>query len=71
MIKGGQRLPADIIAEMTKVINQRSSGLIDYIEIRRADDLSELTQLTGSVVVALAVKFGSTRLIDNQVIDVP
>ncbi len=48
------------------------SGRVDYVEIRDADDLSAVAgAATGSVVVALAVRFGSTRLIDNTVLKPP
>ncbi|NCC97639.1 MAG: pantoate--beta-alanine ligase, partial [Synergistales bacterium] len=38
------------------------------VEVRDADDLSEIADITGPVVVALAVRAGSTRLIDNVVL---
>lgn len=42
-------------------------GAIDYIEVRDADDLGVISgPATGDVVVALAVRYGTTRLIDNR-----
>ena len=40
-------------------------GRVDYIEIVRADDLSPVTTASGQCLMALAVFFGGTRLIDN------
>jgi pantoate--beta-alanine ligase len=40
-------------------------AVIDYIEVVRAEDLSALETLEGEILIAVAVKFGRTRLIDN------
>jgi pantoate--beta-alanine ligase len=40
----------------------------DYVEALDAEDLSPVTVIDRPIVVALAVKFGSTRLIDNVVV---
>jgi pantoate--beta-alanine ligase len=42
---------------------------IDYIDIVDADELTPITKLKGRCLIALAVKIGSTRLIDNVVVD--
>jgi pantoate--beta-alanine ligase len=41
---------------------------IDYIEIRSYPALEEIQTLTGDVLIALAVRFGRTRLIDNIIL---
>ena len=42
-------------------------GTIDYVEVRDADDLVVVEgPATGDMVVALAVRYGTTRLIDNR-----
>ena len=50
----------------------RGAGVdrIDYVEARRADDLSPLERLEGRVIIALAAWIGTTRLIDNMVFEV-
>lgn len=40
-------------------------GKVDYVEILDADTLTEITDSTRQILVAVAVYFGSTRLIDN------
>jgi pantoate--beta-alanine ligase len=47
------------------VLAQASLGRVDYIEIVNKDDLTPVTKVTGDCLVALAVLFGDTRLIDN------
>ncbi len=39
--------------------------MVDYVEIVGADNLRPVARLSGEVVMALAVRFGETRLIDN------
>lgn len=69
-IKQGQR-KARWLEEMIKEqIVRESSGQIEYVEVRSAGDLTEVEELSGDVVIALAVRFGSTRLIDNKVVEV-
>jgi pantoate--beta-alanine ligase len=41
-------------------------AVLDYAEIVDADTFRPIERLTGPAVAALAVKFGSTRLIDNM-----
>ena len=40
---------------------------IDYIEIRNSQNLQEVTDLDKNIVIAVAVKIGNVRLIDNMV----
>ena len=44
------------------------TGRVDYVELRDADTLEEVARVSGPVVLALAVFFGKTRLIDNRVL---
>ncbi|MGI1659976.1 MAG: pantoate--beta-alanine ligase [Desulfitobacterium sp.] len=68
-VRQGER-SAQVITEQIKAkITSETSGEVDYVEIRSADDLSALTILQGIVLIALAVRFGSTRLIDNKVLE--
>lgn len=57
------------LALATEVISREKDARIDYIEIRHSRDLQRVDALGGGEsVVALAVFFGTTRLIDNRVI---
>jgi pantoate--beta-alanine ligase len=59
-----------IINQMRKILQQAPSIKIEYISIVDADTLQELKKITGKVLTAVAVKIGSTRLIDNILVDV-
>jgi pantoate--beta-alanine ligase len=65
MIEKGERSAARIRERMIEII--RSSGLadLDYVEIVDAGSLRIIDTLKGEVLIAVAAKFGETRLIDN------
>ena len=66
-IKAGGRSTTEVIGEMRELITFRSSGAIEYISVAREESLEELDAVPPgeTVVVSLAVRFGTTRLIDN------
>lgn len=45
-------------------------GRVDYVEALDVDTLAEPTETTREVLLALAAYFGSTRLIDNELVQV-
>jgi pantoate--beta-alanine ligase len=55
---------------MRKILQQAPSIKIEYISIVDADTLQGLEKIGDRVLVAVAVKIGSTRLIDNILVDV-
>ncbi len=57
--------PEKIIIKISEII-QQSNGKIDYVEIINPDTLQKETSLTNESRIVLAVKFGKTRLIDND-----
>ncbi|HUI65515.1 MAG TPA: pantoate--beta-alanine ligase [Bacteroidota bacterium] len=67
LIRSGERRVDAVVGAMRGMISLSSSGAIDYIAIADADSLARLEHLqTGQdILVALAVRFGKTRLIDN------
>ena len=69
-LRSGQRSAREIEAQIRARIHQESHGVIDYVEVRDAEDLSEVTDIKRPVLLALAVRFGTTRLIDNKVVEV-
>jgi pantoate--beta-alanine ligase len=70
LIEDGVADSKTIINQMRKILQQAPSIKIEYISIVDADTLQELKKITGKVLTAVAVKIGSTRLIDNIVVDV-
>jgi len=65
MIKQGGRDTKKITAEMREILKQIPSVEIQYISIVDAESLQNIDRVAGKVLAAVAVKVGSTRLIDN------
>ncbi len=65
MIERGERSAARIRERMIDTILSSGLAELDYVEIVDADSLRSLDTLEGEVLIAVAVKFGKTRLIDN------
>ncbi|MBN2097446.1 MAG: pantoate--beta-alanine ligase, partial [Candidatus Omnitrophica bacterium] len=65
MIKSGHYAPREIIAKMRGMIQAKPGARIDYIEILEGKSLKKAKKLKGPLLIALAVYFGKTRLIDN------
>jgi len=58
-------------ARMTDIISKIHGARIDYVEIVHPETLVSLGKLSGQVVVALAVRIGPARLIDNMILSAP
>lgn len=69
-VRNGDRQCSEIIRRMSDLIVERTSGVIDYISIADEETLEELQVVEPGrrVLVSLAVRIGSTRLIDNIVL---
>ena len=66
----GERDAAKITAAVTASIKEEPMANIDYVEIYALPELKPVaTPLAGSNLLAVAVKFGTTRLIDNVVLE--
>ncbi len=70
LINQGETDPAFIQGEIIKLIKTRDRADIDYVEILTYPDLDPPDQIKDNpIIIALAVKFGKTRLIDNVIMD--
>lgn len=67
-IAGGQRDTAVLCADIRQKIEKVEETKVDYVAIVDPDTLVPLERVAGNVVILLAARFGSTRLIDNRVI---
>ena len=65
LIDNGQRDCARIIGRMRQLIDKKKQAKIDYIAIVDLENLKPLKRVSGRYLIALAVKIGKTRLIDN------
>jgi len=68
LIRQGERKAAKVRAAMRRLIQRESGGRIEYVEIIDTDELKPINTIKGEMLVALAVHFGKTRLIDNIVV---
>ncbi|MDP4182959.1 MAG: pantoate--beta-alanine ligase [Bacillota bacterium] len=69
-IKNGERDPELLISFLRQKIETVNFAKIDYIEITDMANLNKLEEIHGKILIALAVKFGKTRLIDNVIVEV-
>jgi pantoate--beta-alanine ligase len=64
-IAAGERDAALIARAMADRIGATPGAALDYAAVVDADTLQPVTRLQGPILLAIAVRFGSTRLIDN------
>jgi len=67
LVDAGERNPAALEDAIRAVLVEADLGEVEYAEIVRVDDLTPVTAIEGTCLIAVAVKFGGsgTRLIDN------
>jgi pantoate--beta-alanine ligase len=70
MCREGVLDPDKILEKMTTLLNKIPQSRIDYISLVDPETLAPVEKIQGKVLIALAVYLGSTRLIDNILIDV-
>lgn len=68
LFAAGERSVAVLSAETRAVIGQESTAAVDYVEFRDGATLHGVEVADSSTLLALAVKIGKTRLIDNTVL---
>jgi pantoate--beta-alanine ligase len=66
----GERQGARLAATLRDCITKEPLARIDYVAVCDPQTLREVEQISGTVLVALAVYIGKTRLIDNAVLRV-
>jgi pantoate--beta-alanine ligase len=71
LLRAGARDPAVIRQTMEQRIATAPGATLDYAAAVDADTFERPLRLSGRVLLALAVRFGSTRLIDNLPVEVP
>ncbi len=69
-VAAGERAASRVEAVMAEVLNGFPRVRPDYAVVRRLDDLKPMTVVSGRAAVLVAARVGSTRLLDNLVMDV-
>lgn len=70
MIKNGIVDADTVLTEMRRMIEAEPLAKIDYVEMVNADSIEKIKKTQGNVLTAVAVWIGTTRLIDNFIIEV-
>jgi pantoate--beta-alanine ligase len=68
LYSGGERDAGALLHAARACIDAAALARIDYIELRCATSLEDVAVVDGPAVMAMAVFFGKTRLIDNTVL---
>src|SRR5262245_16772416 len=62
----GERSGEVLRATMRRVLDEEPLGDVEYVSVADGRTLRELDRVDGPALASLAVRFGSTRLIDNE-----
>jgi len=65
LIENGERNADRIVGVMRQIVETAPHAQIDYIAAIDSSTLDNLNEIAGEVLIALAVRIGSARLIDN------
>jgi pantoate--beta-alanine ligase len=65
---GGERSAERLRELMRETLASEPLARLDYVSVADAATLAELDRVAGPALLSLAVRFGATRLIDNEVI---
>jgi pantoate--beta-alanine ligase len=68
MIADGERNTSKIISQIKKLISDGTNVSIEYVSCVGLDRFVPVRRIKGKVLVAVAVRIGTTRLIDNIVV---
>ncbi len=68
LVAQGEVSAARVLAMVRSVIAEEPKANVDYLEVVNAETLEAIDDLSGGGLIAVAVKLGSTRLIDNLLV---
>jgi pantoate--beta-alanine ligase len=67
--EAGERSGEALRAEMRRVLADEPLADVEYVSVADGVTLRELAVIDGPALLSLAVRFGATRLIDNELLD--
>lgn len=65
MVENGEKSAEKVVSSMTEIIKSELLAEIDYVEMVDMNTMKNTDAVEGTVLCAIAVKIGKTRLIDN------
>ena len=70
MVRDGERDAQKLTAAMKENISKEPLAKIDYVDAVSMDTIEKTDELKGTILVAMAVYIGKTRLIDNFIAEI-
>ncbi len=70
LLDQGIRDPAAMVSDISRYILSRPETEIDYVRLCDPESLDDVETIDGPVLMALAVKVGEVRLIDNTLLSI-
>ncbi len=68
MVNHGETSAAVVTSAMKKLIRKVKGSRIDYISVVNSESLEDVKEIKGKALIALAVRIGKVRLIDNMIV---
>lgn len=68
LVRGGEKNAATVVNAIQEVIETEPLAKIDYVEMVDFDNIQPVETIEGTVLTAVAVYIGKTRLIDNFIV---
>jgi pantoate--beta-alanine ligase len=68
MVNNGESSAARVSTEMKRVIRKVKGTRVEYIAIVNSETLEPVKEIKGKTLIALAVRIGKARLIDNIIV---
>jgi pantoate--beta-alanine ligase len=68
LVEAGERRASVVLQRVKSRLEAVPGAVLDYVAVVDADTLQPVDRLRKEVLVAVAVSFGATRLIDNTLI---
>ena len=68
LVNGGESSASRVAAEMKRLIRRVKGTRVEYVAIVNSDTLEPVKEIKGKTLIALAVRIGKARLIDNIIV---
>jgi pantoate--beta-alanine ligase len=68
LYQSGEKDPSILRERVMEEIGAETAAVLEYVEMRDGDTLEEIRKTDGRTLLALAVRIGKTRLIDNCIL---
>jgi pantoate--beta-alanine ligase len=68
LVNNGESSASSVSGEMRKLIRKVKGTRVEYIAIVNSETLEPVKEIKGRTLIALAVRIGKARLIDNIIV---